>query len=316
MLLAICSLFFAGPINTSDLLNLNFYQLINVNPDASEHDILRSYHRFRARQAKAAALPRHRSRQLEQTALAFDVLGTPDSRALYDFAGTNFLNCTGFQVMGYQSDVTIQALKRMIGTLPNNMESYGGMLVYPIQFDIVDFLTGAEKVVTVLRLLKCECPKGKPRCDACLKQRFYQDIVREKIVLPPGAVQYHRIIRKGLGDAQGGRGATDVIFVAYMKPDPHFQRKGTDIHRNLTVPIKDVILGKTIMIENFDGERIEIVTKGGIQDGEERRIPKKGLPFAMEPAKRGDFVVTLFLEYPKEISEEQKKVLKEKLPDD
>jgi DnaJ-class molecular chaperone len=316
MLFLISSLFFAGPINTTDLLGLNFYRLANVKPEASDADLLRSYRRFRARQAKAESLPGHRSHQLEWTEFAYGVLGSPDSRALYDFAGTNFLNYTGFQVMGYQSDVTIQALRRMVGSLPSEMEKYGGMVFYPIQFDLIDFLTGKEKVVTVIRTLKCECPKGKKRCDRCLKQRFFEQIVREKIVLPPGAVQYHRTIGKGLGDSPGARGASDIVFVAYTKPDRHFERKGADVHRNLTVSLTEVIQGKTIVVENFDGEKVEIGLGEGIQNGEEKRLTGKGLPFSMEPTKRGDFVVTLFLQGPSQLTDEQKKLLEQKLPGD
>jgi DnaJ-class molecular chaperone len=316
MLFVISSLFFAGPINTSDLLDLDFYQLTNLRLESNEADILRSYQRFRAHQAKATALPRHRARLLEKTSFAYDIIGSPDSRVLYDFVGTNFLNFTGFQVMGYQSDVTIQALKRMMGTLPDNMEKYGGMIFFPVQFDIVDFLTGAEKVVTVERTVKCECPKGKPRCEQCLKQRFFLQTVREKIILPPGAIQYHRIISKGLGDSPGGRGAADIVFVAYMKPDPHFERRGANVHRNVSVSIADVILGKSILVENFDGEKIEISIKGGIRDGEEKRVEGKGLPFVLEPTKRGDFVVSLFLEAPKQLPDAQRKFLLDRLPDD
>jgi DnaJ-class molecular chaperone len=316
MVLPFLSLFFAGPINTSELLDLNFYQLVNVKPNASEHDILRSYQRFRAQRAKASSVPRARSRYFERTAVAFDVLGNPDSRALYDFAGTDFLNFTGFQIMGYQSDITIRTLKRMVGTLPNEMEHYGGMLVYPIQFDIVDFLTGAERTVTIIRFAKCECPKGKPRCDQCLQQRFLEQIIKERVVLPPGAVEYHRIIAKGLGDAPGGRGAADVIFVAYMKPDPHFRRKGADVLTEVNVSLADVITGKPIVVENFDGEKTEISTEDGIQDGQEKRIKGRGLPLLMEPAKRGDFVVTIHIQFPERLAPEQVKAIAEKLPDD
>jgi DnaJ-class molecular chaperone len=248
--------------------------------------------------------------------MAYNILGSSDSRVLYDFVGTNFLNFTSFQVMGYQSDVTIQALKQMVGNLPDNMEKYGGMIFYPIQFDIVDFLTGAEKVVTVVRSAKCECPAGKPRCDQCLKQRYFLQTVKEKVVLPPGAAEFHRIIIKGLGDSPAGRGAADIVFVAYMKPDPHFVRKGVDVHRNVTLSVSDVILEKPVVVENFNGEKIEISTKGGIQNGEEKRITGKGLPFPLDPTKTGDFVVTLLLDCPGQLNDAQKKLLREKLPDE
>jgi DnaJ-class molecular chaperone len=178
-----------------------------VKPNASGRDIVRSYQRFRAQRARASTVPRAWSRYLERTAVAFDVLGSLDSRALYDVAGTNFLNFTGFQIMGCQSDITIQTLKRMVDTLPNDIEHSGRILVYPVQFNIVNFLTGAERTVTIVRFAKCGCPKGKSRCDECQQKRLFEQMIKEKVVLPPGVVEYHRIIGKGLGDAPGGRGA-------------------------------------------------------------------------------------------------------------
>jgi hypothetical protein len=271
----------------------DFDQLANAKPNASDGDIVRWYQRFRAQRAEAAAVPRARSRYVRRTAVALDVLGSPDSRALYDFAGTNFLNFTGFQIMGYQSGITIQTLKRMVGTLPNDMEHSGRMLVCPVQFDIVDFLTSAGRTVTIVRLAKCECPKGKPRSDECLQKRLFEHIIKEKVVLPPGVVEYHRIIGKGLGDAPGWRGAADVIIVEYMKPDRHFKRMGADVLAKVDMWLADVIVWKTIVFKNFDGEKIAISTEEGIQDGHEKRIKDQGLPLLMEPAKRGDFVVTI-----------------------
>jgi hypothetical protein len=236
--------------------------------------------------------------------------------SVYDFAGTHFLNSAGFQIMGYQSDITIQTLKQMVGALPNDMEHYGGMLVYPIEFDIVNFLTGAERTVTIIHFVKCECPKAKPRHDQCLEQRFFEQIIKETIVLPPAAVEYHRIIAKGLGDGPGGRGATDLIFVAYMKPDPDFKRKRADVISKVNVSLAEVILGKPIVIENFDGEKIDISTDDGIQDREEKRIKGHRLPLLIEPVKRGDFVVTIHIQFPEQLDPEQVKGIEELLPDD
>jgi DnaJ-class molecular chaperone len=309
-------LLFAGPIDTTEFLNLNLYQLINVKSDASDRAILQSYQRFHSQRNKSAGVSALRSRQAARTQFAFDVLGSSDSRALYDLAGTNFLNCTSFQVMGYQSDLTIKALKQMVGSLPNDMENYGGMLTFPVQFDLLDFLTGAEKTVTVIRKVKCECPRGKPRCDKCAESRFLQETVREKIILPAGAVQYHRIIGKGLGDTPAGRGAADIVFVAYMKPDPVFQRFGADVLVNVTATLADIIDGKTVDIDNFDGDKLQVPLAGGCQDGEERRIQGRGLPFALDPRKRGDLVVKVNIVFPEELTDAQRRILDQHLPDD
>lgn len=307
---------FVTRFNSTEYNDINLYQLVGLSKTAKERDVLKAYRNFvqtKARQPNPSA----RTLKLwEQTDVAFDVLGNPDSRALYDAYGNDFLNVTGFQISGYQSDATLEALQTMLNNVPEELLNYGGMVFYPIQFDILEFMNGAEKSVKVVRTGKCKCPGNRKKCAACRKSPFQEEIVQHKISLPPGAPEYHRILVKGLGDTTKGRGASDIIFIAYCTPDFQYYRKGADIHTDVKISLAEAIRGGDKEIENIDGEKLFISMKGGVQHGEQKRITGKGLPVFLDPTEHGDLVVTFWIDFPESLTEEQRKVIGKELPED
>ena len=317
MFLFLFILSFVKKINTTDLANVNFYQLTGLQKTDDETSIVRSFKRFLAQKRKNMATASERTHKMwHQTQLAYDILGNPDSRLLYDLFGNDFINVTGFQVSGYQSDAALEAIKQMFGQVPAEMQNYGGLIFYPLEFDIIDFLTGSEKTVKMFRQTRCTCPNGRKKCADCRRNPWRNEVIQHTVTLPPGASEFHRIIAKGFGDPEKGRGATDVIFVCYCRPDPQFIRDGADVLTNATITFANAIKGGEIEIENFDGEKVEVDIQGGVQHGETRRIPGLGLPYMLDNSKRGDLVVTFSIEFPESLTEEQKKIIQEELPDD
>lgn len=317
MFLLLTLLSFVQKFNTSDLAGVDFYQLAGIQKTDTERAVVRSFKRFLSQKKKFQNPNERTLNQWRQIQLAYDILGNPDSRALYDALGVDFVNVTDFKIVGYQSEATLEALKQMLGgQLPDGMQNYGGMIFYPVQFDILEFLTGSEKVIKVLRDGKCRCSNGRKKCAECRKNPWRQEVVQHKIELPPGATEYFRIIAKDLGDTAKGRGAADIIFVVYCRPDPVFQRDGPDVLTNVSVSLATAIRGGEIEIENFDGQKIDVDIEAGIQHGETKRIPDQGLPYYLDNSKRGDLVVTFSIDFPESLTDEQRKILQEVLPDD
>ncbi|KAH0787303.1 DnaJ domain containing protein [Histomonas meleagridis] len=315
MLLLFAFLAFVKHLDTSHLLGTNLYQIIGLNKGAQERDIARSFKRYLSQKRKNQNPTKKALDSYKLTEFAFDVLGNPDSKALYDMFENNILNATKFQVLGYQSDVALEALKKVFGNLPPDMNNFGGMIIYPVQFNLIDFLTGAERTLSVVRTRDCVCPQGGKNCVSCRKDPLTEQIVRHKIQIPPGAPEFHRIIVKDLGDTASARGACDVIFTVYTAPDPKFKRDGVDVYTDINVSLSDAIRGAEIEIENFDGEKVQIDLKGGIQHGEQRRIHELGLPYFLDNSHRGDLVITFSIEFPKSLTDEQKAIIQSELPD-
>jgi DnaJ-class molecular chaperone len=316
MFLVFTLLGFVKHLNTTDLVDVNLYKILGLQEEASPRDIKRTYKRFLVQKNRVQSPSERTLRLWQQTELAYDILSDPPSKKLYDQFGIQFLNQTGFSVFGYKSDFEIAFIKKMYKQTPASLDEFGGIVSFPVQFNLIDFLNGAQKTVSAIQTTTCVCPRGGVKCAKCRQSPWMTKLVQHQIELPPGANEFHRILVPGLGDTQSLRGAADVAFVVYCRSDPLFVRRGANLVRNMTVTLAQALSGGEIEIENFDGENLKVEVGGGIEHGSEKKIEGKGLPFFDEPKKRGDLLVKFAIEFPKELTPEQKKVVEEVLPID
>ena len=301
--------------NISDYKDCNFYQLLGIQKTSTIRDITRSYKRFLVQKNRIISPSERTLKIWRQTELAHEILTNPSSKELYDLYGNDFLNSTDFSILGYQSDMQIELMKQVYKDIPADLGKFGGIITYPIQFSLLEFLKGSSKTIQVMRTVACLCPRGGTKCAKCRKSPFMTQLVTEKIILPPGAPEFHRILIKDLVDSPQARGASDVLFIIYSKEDEKFIRNGSDLYINVTISLSEAIEGNIYKFNNIDDEEISFSIEG-IQHGQQRKIKNKGLPFYYDPKKRGDIIITFFIEFPESLTNDQKKIIKETLPDD
>jgi DnaJ-class molecular chaperone len=316
MLALLAILSFVKQINVTDLVDLNLYKVLGLQADASGRDIKRAYKRFAVQKHRNQAPSERTLRTWRQTETAYGILSDPASKGLYDQFGIRFVNQTGFSVFPYKSDPEIALLKQMYKSVPAAIADFGGIVTFPVQFNLLDFFKGAEKTVSSLQTVTCVCPRGGTRCAKCRQSPWMTQIVQTKITLPPGANEFHRIVVGGIGDSPQLRGAADAVFVVYSREDPVFVRNGPHLKRQLNLSLARALEGGEVEIENINGEALKIPIGYGIRHGDERRIERKGLPFFDDPKKRGDVIVGFSIDFPDRLTDEQKKIVEEVLPID
>ena len=125
MIIILPILGFIQTFNSSKYEKLNFYQLVGVLPSADDSEITEAYFRFLIRKKNTLNPSPQALDLLKKTEFAFSILSNPSSRALYDLTGINFLNVTNFNIMGYQNDNTLEALKVLLGKVPKEYSEYG-----------------------------------------------------------------------------------------------------------------------------------------------------------------------------------------------
>ena len=143
------------------------------------------------------------------------------------------------------------------------------------------------------------------------------DHMEEKILEVPiksGWKTGTKITYAGEGDCLFGQAPQDIVLVVKEKEHEKFTRKGNDLIYTATIALKDALLGQgTLPITTLDGRTILININNVITPESKHVFPGEGMPLQKYPSRRGDLIVHFKLRFPTQLSEEQKRKLKDAL---
>ena len=128
--------------------------------------------------------------------------------------------------------------------------------------------------------------------------------------VPAGVEHGMHLLVRGEGDFGINGGPSGNLYVNIsVDLDPYFERRGEDVYCVVKIPMVEASLGTKVKVRTLEGEE-EIKIGAGTDSGYEVRLKKKGFP-NVRSSKRGDQVVSIFVETPKHLSGNQKKLLEE-----
>lgn len=129
------------------------------------------------------------------------------------------------------------------------------------------------------------------------------------INIPAGIADGQVITIRGKGNAgTNGGPAGDLEIQVAVRPHPVFEREGYDIHCELPLTFTQMALGAEVQVPTLDGNEPYTIREG-TQPGETFRLKGKGFPY-INGRGRGDEVVRVTVEVPKNLTSEQKKLLR------
>jgi molecular chaperone DnaJ len=130
-----------------------------------------------------------------------------------------------------------------------------------------------------------------------------------KVNIPKGAETGTRVRLKGKGGPGIQGGAPGDLFIDLaVRPDPVFQRTGSDLYVNGAVSLYEAVLGGKIEIPTLDG-KVQMKVPPGTQCGQKLRLKGKGMP--KNGSGQGDLFVVTQVIIPKDLSEEAKRLFRE-----
>ena len=128
------------------------------------------------------------------------------------------------------------------------------------------------------------------------------------INIPAGIDDGQVISIRGKGNAgQNGGPAGDLQVQISVRPHALFERRGNDIWCELPLTFTQVALGAEVSVPTLDG-KMDYTIKEGTQPGDTIRIKGKGFPF-INGRGRGDEILRVTVEVPRNLSAEQKRIL-------
>jgi len=93
-------------------------------------------------------------------------------------------------------------------------------------------------------------------------------------------------------------------------PNAIFERDGDDLRMTQPVDIFTALLGGKISVPAID-KTVNLTIPEGTRNGKVFRLAKLGMPKLRKPDERGDLYVTVAVELPTTLSDEEKRIVRE-----
>jgi len=114
--------------------------------------------------------------------------------------------------------------------------------------------------------------------------------------LPKGVETGTQMKLKGKGQVGPG-GAGDAIITITVRPHPFYTRSGNNVELDLPISLPEAVKGAKVKVPTVDGPVMANIPKGA-NSGQVLRLKGKG--FHMKNGKRGDQLVRLLIDLPKD----------------
>jgi molecular chaperone DnaJ len=131
-----------------------------------------------------------------------------------------------------------------------------------------------------------------------------------EVEIPAGIHDGQRIRLSGEGHAGplGGQ-AGDVYVLVRIRPHERLVREGDDVYSTVDLTMTEAALGTSLNVLTLDGE-LELEFEAGTQPGEVRTLRGRGMP-VLQGFGRGDHRVLVNVAVPRQLTEEQRRLLAE-----
>lgn len=150
----------------------------------------------------------------------------------------------------------------------------------------------------------------KEKCSDCYGTGYITNRKKIQVSIPAGIDdgQRIRIAEKGEPGINGGERG-DLLVEVSVSRHPIFQRQEYNIFSTAPISFVTAALGGEVLINTVDGDVIYEV-KPGTQTDTKVRLRGKGVPSLRNKQVRGDHYVTLVVQVPEKLNEDQKNSLR------
>ena len=149
----------------------------------------------------------------------------------------------------------------------------------------------------------------KTPCKNCNGKGFIKINKKLDVSIPAGIDNAQRIVLRGQGSA-GRNGGTDGDLIIDVRVRPHavFEREGNNLYCDVPITFAEATLGAEIDVPVLGGKTEKYTIPEGTQTGTSFTLRGKGVA-DVNTKRRGDLIITVNVETPKNLTSEQKKLL-------
>lgn len=147
-------------------------------------------------------------------------------------------------------------------------------------------------------------------CTVCKGNGKTRNVRSIMVRVPPGVDSGSRLRMSGEGEPGGSGGPPgDLYIIIDLKEHPVFMRRGNDIYCAIGIAFPQAVLGAEIEVPTLEGTA-NLKIPPGTQSGKAFHMRSKGIP-RLGGHGKGDEVVVVNIEVPKQITPRQRELLEE-----
>ncbi len=151
----------------------------------------------------------------------------------------------------------------------------------------------------------------KEPCTSCGGRGSLRKNSNLRITFPPGVEPNQIMTIPGEGErTRTGTKAGNLILTITVLPHKMFRRKGLDLLVDIPVTFTQALLGDKVLVPTLKGNKIAFPLPEGAQSGMTFKLKEQGLENPKKQIK-GDLLVTIDIELPKNLSKDQKQKIKD-----
>jgi DnaJ-class molecular chaperone len=246
---------------------------------------------------------------------AYEILNDPDKKVLYDTGGMS----------------AVQKLEKGEVEKTDDFEA---------SFDVTleELYNGETKQVQVNRRIVCRGCRlhpNAPQCAGCgrcpnevklvkvqmgpfLTQQQQEVPSKEKCKKEDAQIEVN--IEKGMkagdkvdfprmADQRPGMLPGNLILKLNAKEHSKFKRRGDNLHMDMTVSLREALLGFEQTVRHLDGHVVTITLDQVIKEHQVVVVKGEGMPFRDDPASFGDLHVRVSVKFPSSLTQSQKEAV-------
>lgn len=177
-----------------------------------------------------------------------------------------------------------------------------------VTLSITEAINGTERIVNILHMETCEKCRGRkfingticPECGGAGEKSKYKKLT---VKIPPQVKHNSKIRVEGEGNKgyNGGKRG-DLYLVIKIENNTEIKYDGLNVLRTIPIEPYEAVLGGYITFE-MNGSSIQMKLMPNTYNGQKYRISEQG---AEKDGKKGDLIVTIKIDIPKNISKEER----------
>ncbi len=305
----------------------DYYQTLGLVKTASAKEIKQAYRKL-ARRLHPDVNPGDKvaETKFKEINEAYEVLGDPEKRRKYDELGANWRQYEQAQQAGQSPfgdvrwttggpggfrAVDEEQLRSMFGDANPFSEFFqaffggGPSTERRSRGPRSTRVRAGRDIEDEIELSLEDAMRGTTRRLA-IKQEGHTRTVDVRI--PPGVGDGSRVRVPGEGEhGSAGARSGDLYLRIHLAPHPRFERRGRDLHTQVSVPVTIAVLGGEAEVPTVGEHPLRLKIPAMTQNGQVFRLKGHGMPALGKPNERGDLYAAVNVALPRHLTPEQRR---------